>query len=73
MEFLFFFATLSKIFAFFAEISVFLKNYCADIQKVGTNGKIGCSSLVFFHFTKRSTAFESFSRGIFDLIVFNFF
>ena len=68
-----------KIFALSAEVSLFLKKYCTDFQKNDTNGKIGCSSMfqnflvVSFHFTPRSTASESFSRGIFDLIVFNFF
>ena len=47
-------------------------------SKNGTNGKTGCASvclnisLVSFHFTSRSTAFESFSRGSFDLVL-NFF
>ena len=48
------FATPWKLLAFFAEVSVFLINYCTDFQKLGTNGKVCCFSmclhalLVFF-------------------------
>ena len=69
----FVFSTVWKIFVLFAEISFFFfNNYWTVFHKNGTNGQTGFSSmclhssLVSFHFTLRSTALESFSRGIFD-------
>ena len=44
----FFFATLRKYFAFFAKISVFLLNYCADFQKRNTYEKTCCSPLLAY-------------------------
>ena len=74
------FATPWKLLAFFAEVSVFLINYCTDFQKLGTNGKVCCFSMClhallvfFFTFNSCSRAFESFSRGIFGLFVLNVF
>ena len=68
------FGTFLQKFQFFSKtnVPIFKKKNCS-------NGKTCCFSLclhislVSFHFTSRSTAFESFTRRIFDLVLLNFF
>ena len=73
---LFFFATLWKISALSAEVSILLSNYCTCFQKNDTNGKIGCfsngryRSLFILPHVLRSSKVSV--GGFFDLIVFNF-